>query len=212
MAIHYHESERGARELADRLLEQGPERAQTFRADLRDPEEAGRLPKRVVEAMGRLDVLINSAAVMHAQPFGRVTPDAWDAVLDLNLRASFFTAQGASSALRAARGRIVNISDVAAFEPWPNYLPHCVSKAGLEMLTKGLARVLAPEVMVNAVAPGPVLLPETWDQQAREQAERSTPLKRIGRPEDVLAAVRFLLEADYTTGATIVVDGGRLVR
>jgi pteridine reductase len=122
-------------------------------------------------------------------------------------------AQGAVPFLRAARGKIVFLSDVAAFEPWPNYLPHNVSKAGLVMVTQTLARVLAPEIAVNAVAPGPVLLPEDWDQDTRARFAQSTPLARLGHPDDVVAAVRFLLEGtDFVTGSTVVVDGGRLIR
>src|SRR5204863_5564599 len=110
--------------------------------------------------MRRLDGLLSYEAVRLRQPVGHVTPEQWDDVLDLNLRSAFFVSQGPAPALRAARGNIVNISDLAALEPWLSYLPHSISKAGIDMLTKGLARILAPEVTVNAVAPGPVLLPE----------------------------------------------------
>jgi pteridine reductase len=102
---------------------------------------------------------------------------------------------------------------VAGFEPWPAYVPHCVSKAGVVMLTKGLARALAPAITVNAVAPGPVLLPEEWDDATRAHFAQTTPLGRLGSPADVVGAVRFLLEdARYMTGAVLVVDGGRLIR
>lgn len=212
VAIHYHRSTRDAEEAVREIGAAGPKRAEGFPADLRDARAAQALPGRVVERMGRLDVLVNSAAVMLPQPFGEVSPEAWDEVLNLNLRAYFFTAQGAAQALRASRGRIVNISDVAAFEAWPGYLPHCISKAGVEMLTRGLAQVLAPDVTVNAVAPGPVLLPEGWSGSAVQRTVETTPLGRLGSPEDVAGAVRFLLDADYMTGATVVVDGGRLIR
>lgn len=212
LAIHYHASSQGAEDLASSLNAGGPIRAQVFRADLTDAGEAARLPARVLEAMGRLDVLINSAAVMLKQPFGSITPEMWDQVLNLNLRAGFFLAQGAAPALRAARGRIVNISDVAAFEPWSSYLPHSISKAGIEMLTRGLARLFAPEVTVNAVAPGPVLLPDDWGSEDADRTARMTPLGRLGSPVDVVAAVRFVLQADFATGSTVVVDGGKLIR
>lgn len=212
LAIHYHASSQGAEDLASSLNAGGPIRAQVFRADLTDAGEAARLPARVLEAMGRLDVLINSAAVMLKQPFGSITPEMWDQVLNLNLRAGFFLAQGAAPALRAARGRIVNISDVAAFEPWSSYLPHSISKAGIEMLTRGLARLFAPEVTVNAVAPGPVLLPDDWGSEDADRTARMTPLGRLGSPADVVAAVRFVLQADFATGSTVVVDGGKLIR
>ena len=101
---------------------------------------------------------------------------------------------------------------MAGFEPWPAYVPHCVSKAGVVMLTKALARALAPDVTVNAVAPGPVLLPDEWDPATRDHIRDTTPLGRLGKPEDVVAAVRFLLENDFVTGTVLVVDGGRLIR
>jgi NAD(P)-dependent dehydrogenase (short-subunit alcohol dehydrogenase family) len=101
---------------------------------------------------------------------------------------------------------------VAGFEPWPAYVPHCVSKAGVVMLTKALARALAPDVTVNAVAPGPVLLPDEWDAPTRDHIRGTTPLERLGTPEDVVNAVRFLLENDFVTGTVLVVDGGRLIR
>ncbi|MDP3910640.1 MAG: SDR family oxidoreductase, partial [Gemmatimonadales bacterium] len=157
--------------------------------------------------------VVNAAAIMVRQPVETVTPETWDETLDLNLRAVFFVSQGALPHLRRARGKIVNLADVAGFEAWPAYVPHCVSKAGVVMLTKSLARALAPDVAVNAVAPGAVLLPEEWDAATREHIRETTPLRRLGEPADVVAAVRFLLEgSDYVTGTVLVVDGGRLVR
>ncbi len=142
-----------------------------------------------------------------------VTPQSWDETLDLNLRAMFFVSQGAIPHLRRAKGKIVNIADLAGLEPWPAYVTHCVSKAGVIMLTKALARALAPDIAVNAIAPGAVLLPDEWDAAAREHLRETTPLKRLGAPADVVAAVRFLLSGtDYATGTILVVDGGRLIR
>lgn len=212
MAVHHFASEDDAATLVDELKRTGREAPALFEANLRDPAQIQRLASQVVDRMGRLDVLINSAAVLVRQPFGTVTAETWDAVLDLNLRAYFLLAQALAPALRAARGKIINISDVAGLEPWPNYLPHSIGKAGVEMLTRGLARVLAPEVTVNGVAPGPVLLaPETTDA-ARQQLLDSIPLQRMGTPADVVRAIRFFLESDYVTGTTLVVDGGQLVR
>lgn len=212
VAIHYNASEREARELAEELAGRGCPEPAIFRADLRDPAQAEALPGRVVERFGRLDILINSAAVMLRQPFGTVTAEMWDSVLDLNLRAYFLVAQAAATSLRRVGGKIVNISDVAAYEPWPAYLPHSISKAGVEMLTKGLARVLAPEVTVNAVAPGPVLPAEGSSTDELERLVRTVPLGRLGDPGDVTDAIRFFLSCDFVTGTTVVVDGGQLVR
>lgn len=212
VAIHHHSSLAEAEALAQQLASRGAPEPAVFPADLRDPKQADALPRDVAERLGRLDILINSAAVMLRQPFGTITGDMWDTVLDLNLRAYFLVAQAAAPALRAVKGKILNISDVAAFEPWPGYLPHSISKAGVEMLTKGLARVLAPDVTVNGIAPGPVLVPEGTSPEERERIIQSIPLKRLGTPAEVVAAVRFFLSADFVTGTTVVVDGGQSVR
>ncbi|HEX9691565.1 MAG TPA: SDR family oxidoreductase [Gemmatimonadales bacterium] len=204
VAIHYHRSDAGAQALAQRLAG-----AVAFQADLRDAHAAQDLPGRVAADMGRLDILVNSASVMERQVFGSVSPEEWDAVMQLNLRAYFFTAQGAAPELRRRHGQIVNISDMSARQPWPGYLVHSASKAAVEHLTRGLAVVLAPEVRVNAVAPGAVLLPDAWGAERREAIVRTTPLGRLGSPTDVAGAVRYLLGAEFTTGTTLTVDGGR---
>ncbi|MBA3443300.1 MAG: SDR family oxidoreductase [Gemmatimonadales bacterium] len=212
VAIHHHASSRGALELKKEILDQGG-RAVCFEADLTDAQEARALPTRVVEEFGQLDVLVNSAAVMQRLSFEDTTPENWDSILDLNLRAVFFCTQGAASALRAAGGRVVNLADLAGLEPWPGFAAHSVSKAGVVMLTKVLARSLAPEVTVNAIAPGAVLVPEEYDAAERERLARATPLRRIGTPSDAISALLYLLEGgDFVTGEILVVDGGRIIR
>jgi pteridine reductase len=186
--------------------------AECFAADLTDPHAARALAGRVVAQMGRLDVLVNSAAVMQHRSFEEITPDDWDATFDLNLRAVFFCAQGAAPALRATRGKIVNIADLSGLEPWPGYAAHSVSKAGVVMLTRVLARALAPEVTVNAIAPGAVLVPESYDAAERRRLAETTPLGRLGSPDDAVRALLYLLDSDYVTGDVLVVDGGRLLR
>jgi pteridine reductase len=211
IAVHHHTSADGA-EATLRAVRDAGRRGERFTADLRDPAAARALPGRVVESFGRLDVLVNSAAVMVRREFEAITPEDWHDALALNLSAALFTAQGAAPHLRRARGKIVNLADLAAFEVWPAYLPLNVSKAGVVMLTQGLARILAPEVTVNAVAPGAVLPPDDWPAEARDHLAETTPLKRLGTPADVVRAVLFLLESDYVTGIVVPVDGGRLVR
>jgi len=212
VAVHYHRSAAPAADTAAAVRAAGREAA-LVQADLADPQAALTLATRVIEALGRLDIVINSAAVMERQPIEDVTPASWNRTLDLNLRAPFFVVQGALEALRRARGHVVNVADVSAYRPWPGYLPHSVSKAGLVMLTRLLARSLAPDVRVNAVAPGPVLLPPGWGAKETEETLARVPLKRLGTPGDVVAAVRYLLEAgDFVTGTTLVVDGGELLR
>lgn len=212
VAIHHGASADEAVALAATLREAGGE-AETFGADLRDAGQAVALPGRVVERFGALDVLVNSAAVMERLPVAETTIAAWDAILALNLRAPFFLAQQAAPHLAARRGTIVNIADLSGFEPWRNYPAHSVSKAGVVMLTKVLATALAPDVTVNGIAPGTVLLPEqTDDAHARFLAE-TTPLGRLGTPGDAVQALLYLVEhGEFVTGETIVVDGGRLLR
>jgi len=212
VAVHYHGSAEGAQETA-RAVEQAGRRAKLLQADLSDAAAARKLPDQAAAAFKRLDVVVNSAAVMVREPVEEVTPESWDATLDLNLRAMFFVSQGAIAHLRRAKGKIVNIADLAGLEPWPAYVTHCVSKAGVIMLTKALARALAPDIAVNAIAPGAVLLPDEWDEKSRQHIEATTPLARLGSPADVVAAVKFLLTGtDYVTGTILVVDGGRLIR
>jgi pteridine reductase len=212
VAVHYHASEHEAEVTGHALAALGVRTAR-FGADLADAAAAVDLPRRVAAHFGQLDVLVNSAGIMVRAALEETTPALWDQVMDLNCRACFFTVQGAAAALRAARGKVVNLADVGGLEPWPRYLAHCVSKAGVVMLTRALARALAPDVTVNAIAPGAVLPPDEWDDAAREHLARTTPLRRLGSPGDVAAAMLYLLEGgDYVTGTVLVVDGGRMLR
>jgi pteridine reductase len=212
VAVHYGSSAREATEVVAAIRAEGGT-AEAFGADLRDANAARELPTRVVAAFGRLDVLVNSAAVMERQPVESVGIEDWDDVMHLNLRAPFFVAQQAAPHLARAGGTIINITDLSGFEPWRNYPVHSVSKAGLVMLTKVLAAALAPAITVNAIAPGTVLLPDDWGDERREFLAATTPLGRLGSPADAVAALRYLVhQAPFVTGETIVVDGGRLLR
>jgi pteridine reductase len=212
LAIHHHASSQGARELQEEILGNGGQAA-CFSADLTDAPAARALPEQVAAKFGRLDVLVNSAAVMRRLTLQETTPEKWDAIHNLNLRSVFFCTQGAADALRATRGKVVNLADLAGLEPWPGFAAHSISKAGVVMLTKVLALSLAPEVTVNAIAPGAVLVPEDYSAEERERLARSTPLRRLGSPADVISALLYLLEGgDFVTGEVLVVDGGRLIR
>jgi pteridine reductase len=211
LAIHYNSSADGARATMDAAKKLGVP-AEIFQADLEDAEAARRLPAAVAKRFGQLDVLVNSAGIMTKATIEETTPELWDNVMAVNLRSYFFTVQGALPWLRKAKGKVVNLADVGGLEAWPRYAAHCVSKAGVVMLTKTLALALAPDITVNAIAPGAVLPPDEWDDKAREHLAATTPLKRLGSAEDVAGALVYLLEADYVTGDTLVVDGGRLIR
>ena len=213
VAAHYHGSADGADETV-RLIEAAGGTARALRADLGDPDAAPALVSQAVAALGGLDVLVNSAAVMERTPFGAISVAQWERTFALNLRAPFFLCQAAAPHLAGAQGggAIVNIADLAAFETWPDYIPHGLSKGAVVHMTRSLARVMAPAVRVNAVAPGTVLLPEGWTAPEGEALRATTPLQRHGTPDDVVQAVLYLLQADFVTGETIVVDGGRRVR
>jgi pteridine reductase len=211
VAVHYHSTAAGADETV-RLIEQAGGQATTIAADLTKVDACSALVDDVASMFDGLDVLVNSAAVMVRTPFGETTADQWDDVMALNLRAPFFVAQAAAPHLRASHGVVVNIADLAAFESWPAFIPHGISKAGVVHMTRALARAMAPEVRVAGIAPGTVLLPENWDTASAEHLIQTTPLRRNGSPEDVSRTVLFILASDYLTGETIIVDGGRHVR
>lgn len=211
IAVHYNSSEKPAEETLASIRAAGSD-GELFKADLTQPGSADELIGKVVAHFGSIDVLVNSAAVMERTPVGEVTPAEWDAMFALNLRAPFFLSQAAAAAMGERGGTIVNIADLAAFETWPAYIPHGISKAGVVQMTRAMARALAPRVRVNAIAPGAVLLPDGWSEESEEHIVSTTPLKRLGSPKDVAEAVIYLIQADYVTGTTLIVDGGRHIR
>ena len=211
VAVHYNGSAGGAREtVAD--IESGGGRATLFQADLSQPAAPETLVNEVATTLGGIDVLVNSAAIMQRTPLDSVTPAEWDAMFAINSRAPFFAALAAHRHMAERGGAIVNIADLAGLETWPAYIPHGLSKTVVVQMTRSLAKTLAPSVRVNAVAPGVIMLPEGWQAETGERLRRTTPLERLGSVNDVVGAVIYLLEADFVTGETIVVDGGRHVR
>ena len=210
VAVHYHRAAGGADETVATIHDAGGH-AVAFDADLSDPATAASLTTRVVAALGRLDVLVNSAARMERTPIGATTASLFDAIIALNLRAPFLLAQAAAGVMPPG-GAIVNIADHMAEEPWPDYAVHGISKAGIVAMTRHLAAALAPGIRVNAVSPGFVLAPEGLPAGAAERFAAQTPLARIGTPDDIAHAVLHLLDATYMTGETLHVDGGRRVR
>ena len=212
LMLHYRASAGEARLLQAELNHVRPGSVALIQADILDVGKLPSLVEQTLATFGRLDGLVNNASSFFATQVGDITPAAWEDLIGTNLRAPLFLSQAAAPALKRAQGAIVNITDIHAERPLKGYVVYSAAKAGLSGLTRSLARELAPEVRVNAVAPGPILWPEDsqFDELSRQRIVSHTPLKREGSPDDIARAVRFLLvDAPYVTGETIAVDGGR---
>jgi pteridine reductase len=211
VVVHYHSSSGDADALV-REIEASGGRATAIGADLADAAEVERLAREAGAAFGGIDVLVNNASVFPPERIEDTDAALFDHTIAVNLRAPFLLIRHLASTLRERGGCVVNLGDLAGVQPWAGYAAHGVSKAGLLHLTRTAARSLAPEVRVNAIAPGTVLPPEALDaDEVRSLAVRA-PLGRNGAPADVVRALRYLLAADFVTGETLVVDGGRLLR
>ncbi len=211
VAVHSNQSGSEAQAVIAEIREGGGA-AHGVCGDLTRPDECKRIVEESYAAFGRLDVLVNNAAIFFKTPLFRVTEEDWNRIFDLNLKGSFFCAQAAAARMQERGGKIINIADWSGVRPYQDYLPYCISKAGVIAMTRGLARTLAPKIAVNAIAPGPVLLPADFDAEERETIIRHTPLRRLGTPDDIVNAVLFLMKGtDFMTGATLTIDGGRLI-
>ena len=207
VVVHYRNSQREAQE-AVREIEKLGRRATAIGADLGQVSEIKRLFDEAGKHFGRLDVLVNSAANFLPASMVSTTEGIWDSALDTNVRAPFFCAQAAAPWLRRTQGVIINFADTGGLLGWTGYIPHSISKAGVIMLTKVLARALAPEVRVNAIAPGTITMegdPPEWEADFIKLA----PLRRTGKPSDIADSVLFLVQSKFITGQVLVVDGGR---
>lgn len=213
LVLHHRASPAEAAALAAALEAQRPASTLRVQAELGDIAALPALVDAAIARFGRLDALVNNASSFFPTPLGHVSGADWDALMDSNAKGPFFLAQAAAPSLRATGGAIVNIVDIYGERPLSRYPAYSISKAALRMATLVLADALAPEVRVNAVAPGTVLWSENPQKaESVQQVERGTRLRRIGTPEDVAAAVLYLLrDARYTTGAVLPVEGGRLL-
>ena len=212
--LHYRESAGEARLLQAELNHVRADSVALIQADLLDLNKLPAVIDQTLQTFGRLDALVNNASSFFQTPVGDITSQAWDDLIGTNLRAPVFLAQAAAPALRKTQGAIVNIADIHAERPLKNFVVYSIAKAGLIGMTRSLARELAPEVRVNAIAPGPILWPDdaSFDELSRQRIISHTPLKREGEPDDIAKAVHFLIaDATYVTGETISVDGGRHV-
>ncbi len=213
VVIHCRGSRREADTLAAGFNETRAGSARVVQVDLADHAAPGQIVGAALEAFGRVDVLVNNASAFCPTPVDEATQAHWDELMASNLRAPFFLSQACAPHLVQQAGAIVNLVDIHALVPMQRHAIYCQAKAGLVMQTRSLARELAPDVRVNAVAPGAILWPE-HDQSPEAEADilDRIPLKRPGRPEDIAGAVAFLaLDAPYITGQVLAVDGGRLL-
>ncbi|MDD5180271.1 MAG: pteridine reductase [Gallionellaceae bacterium] len=215
MVVHYRSSAQEALALQDELHAQRADSVLCVQADLLDLPALPAMVDQAVQHFGRLDALVNNASSFYAMPLGEIAEQHWNDLIGTNLKAPLLLAQAAAAELRRRHGAIINIADIHAERPMQGHLLYSVAKAGLTALTRGLAQELAPQVRVNAVAPGVIIWPEgpEWaDEERRRRIVAHTLLKREGEPEDIAKTVQFLLhDAPYITGQTISVDGGRSI-
>lgn len=213
VAIHYRASAAEAGELRDRLNATRPHSARIFKADLIEEGGPARLIDAVIDWSGSLDVLVNNASTFYPTPLGKIDESAWSDLIGSNLKAPLFVAQAAAPHLRKAQGNIINIVDIHAYRPLRDHHVYGAAKAGLVMLTRSLARDLAPEVRVNGVAPGAIAWPESGiDEDIQQIILGQIPLGRTGEPADIGKAVLFFIrDATYATGQIIAIDGGRSI-
>jgi len=209
IAVHYRSEPAEAEQTLQLIRSAGSDGA-VFCAELTDNSAVEKMCQAIAKRFGGLDILINSASVFSPGTADKTTPELWDSQMDSNAKAPFFVAQHAARLMLArGHGKIVNIADVAGEVIWPGYFSYSVSKAALIAVSRGLAKSYAPQIQVNAIAPGPVLFPDYYSEEQKRSAIERTLLKREGSPNDIVNAVVFLIENDYITGEMIHVDGGR---
>ncbi len=212
VVVNYNRSKAGALATA-REIEQMGAQAVALRADISRPAQVQAMFRAVRKRFDRLDVLVNNAAVFFEGTLEKLTEKDWDRILGINLKGTFFCAQAAARIMqRRRRGRIINISSLGGLQAWPGHMHYCASKAAVIMLTRCLAKALAPYIQVNSVAPGTILFPGDRPERI-EKERRSTLLQRPGRPEDIAETVLFLAtQGEFITGQVFVVDGGKSVQ
>ncbi len=208
VVVNYRTS-RGEAERVIQEIAAAGRRAEAFEADVSRRTEVRAMIAQIERQFGRLDILVNNAGMFFPAAFEELTEQQWDSILDTNLKSQFLCSQAAAPLLRrTGRGRIVNLASLGGLLAWPKYTHYCVSKAGVIMLTRCLARALAPEITVNAVAPGTITFPGD-SPEIEQDFIRRAPLRRTGTGEDIANTVAFLIQSAFITGQVFVVDGGR---
>ena len=209
--IHYNSSKSDANNLADQINKDNPNSAKTVQGNLDVKEDVQKILNEVNDAFPSIDLLINNASTFYPTPIDEISEDHWEKLIGSNLKGPLFLIQGLKEKLKKSNGSIINITDTNLTKGVANYSIYSAAKAGLEAITKGLARELAPEIKVNAIAPGAMLEPPdvTWTEEQKNKVIETIPLKRMGSEKDIANAVKFLAYSEYITGQTIKVDGGR---
>jgi NAD(P)-dependent dehydrogenase (short-subunit alcohol dehydrogenase family) len=210
--VNYNHSSNGAQATVREIKACGTD-AVALRADVASPAQVRRMFRAIDKKFGRLDLLVNNAGIFFPARWDRLTEKQWDQVLGVNLKGPFFCAQEAARLMqRRKRGQIVNISSLGGLQAWPDYMHYCSSKAGLIMLTRCLARALAPDIRVNSIAPGTIMFPGEKRSRMTENVIRATPLQKAGGPADIARMVLHLAcHGDFITGQIFPVDGGKSI-
>ena len=209
--IHYNSSKKDADDLADQINKANPGSAKTVQGNLDIKEDVQKILSEISEVFPSIDLLVNNASTFYPTPIDEISEDHWEKLIGSNLKGPLFLIQGLKEKLKRSNGSIINITDTNLTKGVANYSIYSAAKAGLEAVTKGLARELAPEIKVNAIAPGAMLEPPdvTWTEAQKNKVIESIPLKRMGSEKDIANAVKFLAHSEYITGQIIKVDGGR---
>jgi pteridine reductase len=209
--IHYNSSKKDADDLANEINKDNPNSAKTVQGNLDIKEDVQKILSEVSETFPSIDVLVNNASTFYPTPIDEISEDHWERLIGSNLKGPLFLIQGLKEQLKSSKGSIINITDTNLSKGVPNFSIYSAAKAGLEAITKGLARELAPDIKVNAIAPGAMLEPPdvTWTEEQKNKVIENIPLNRMGSEKDIADAVSFLARSEYITGQIIKVDGGR---
>tara|TARA_B100001250_G_scaffold414430_1_gene452781 strand:+ start:4828 stop:5553 length:726 start_codon:yes stop_codon:yes gene_type:complete len=209
--IHYNSSQKDADNLAEQINKDNPDSAKTVRGNLNVKEDIEKILNEIHKLFPSIDLLINNASTFYPTPIEEISEQHWDKLIGSNLKGPLFLIKGLKEKLKASNGSIINITDTNLTKGVANYSIYSAAKAGLEAITKGLARELAPDIKVNAIAPGAILEPTDvkWSEDQKNEVIASIPLNRMGSEKDIAEAVRFLASSEYITGQIIKVDGGR---
>ena len=209
---HYNSSEKEALSLMDEVKSFAGNLI-LIKSDFSKIDQAEKIISEILTETKCIDILINNAAVFFKTPLGKVSEDDWDKLFSINLKAPFFISQKVGLIMKdQGFGKIINIGDTSGLNPWPGYLPYSLTKSGIISMTKGLAKALAPEVLVNCINPGPVIIPDYYEESDIKNAVDKTLIKKTGSAEDIVQTVKYLIEGtDYITGSVLNVDGGRSI-